>query len=398
MKIAIITSGILPLPAVQGGAVENLIDYYVNYNEINGFHDITIYSVSDSKVNKSDFLSLKYTKFIYIDTSSFISKINRLIYRCFGRTYGFYNYFIEYFLHRVISEISNTHYDIIILENRPGYAIPISKITNSKIVLHLHNDLLNNLSRQALEIHNCCTKILTVSQYIKQRVDSIGSPSKSIVCYNGIDIEKFGRNEVSKESFRSSLGFNEKDFIVVFTGRIIQEKGVKELIDAYSLINEYKQIKILIIGGVFYGNNLDETDYLREIHLKAQRYKENIIFTGYVSYDQIPMFLSCSDLYVIPSLWEDPCPLSCIEGMASGLPLIVTRSGGIPELVDEKCAFILEKDKDLSVNISKHIIQLYHDVELRDRMSLFAMERSKLFSKDRYVNQIFNNLNIIYQE
>ena len=110
------------------------------------------------------------------------------------------------------------------------------------------------------------------------------------------------------------------------------------------------------------------------------------------------MYLSCSDLYIIPSLWEDPCPLSCIEGMASGLPLIVTRSGGIPELVDEKCAFILEKDKDLSANISKHIIQLYHDVELRNRMSLFAKERAKLFSKDRYINQMFNNLNIIYQE
>ena len=398
MKIAIITSGILPLPAVQGGAVENLIDYYVNYNETSGDHEITVYSVYDKKIDKTNLLRLKYTKYIYIDTNSFISKIKRSIYRYFGKTYGYYNYFIEYFLYKVISKISNIRYDIIILENRPGYVIPISKITNSKIVLHLHNDLLNATTPHALEIHNCCTKILTVSQYIKQQVDSIGNSSKSIVCYNGIDIDKFERTKESKDSIRSNLGFDKKDFIVVFTGRIIQEKGVRELIDAYSLISEYKQIKILIIGGIFFGNDLDETDYSKQIRLKANNYKENIIFTGYVSYDQIPMYLSCSDLYIIPSLWEDPCPLSCIEGMASGLPLIVTRSGGIPELVDEKCAFILEKNKDLSANISKHIIQLYHDVELRNRMSLFAKERAKLFSKDRYVNQMFNNLNVIYQE
>ena len=150
MKIAIITSGILPLPAVQGGAVENLIDYYVNYNEISGDHEIAVYSVSDQKIDKTNLLRLKYTKYIYIDTNSFISKIKRSIYRYFGKTYGYYNYFIEYFLYKVISKISNIRYDIIILENRPGYVIPISKITNSKIVLHLHNDLLNATTPHAI--------------------------------------------------------------------------------------------------------------------------------------------------------------------------------------------------------------------------------------------------------
>lgn len=43
MKIAILTSGILPVPAVQGGAVENLIDFYLDYNERNNLHDITVF-------------------------------------------------------------------------------------------------------------------------------------------------------------------------------------------------------------------------------------------------------------------------------------------------------------------------------------------------------------------
>ena len=46
MKIAILTSGILPVPAVQGGAVENLIDYYLEYNNQHRLHDITVYSIA----------------------------------------------------------------------------------------------------------------------------------------------------------------------------------------------------------------------------------------------------------------------------------------------------------------------------------------------------------------
>ncbi len=46
MKIAILTSGILPVPAVQGGAVENLIDYYLEYNNQHSLHDISVYSVA----------------------------------------------------------------------------------------------------------------------------------------------------------------------------------------------------------------------------------------------------------------------------------------------------------------------------------------------------------------
>ena len=52
MKIAILTSGILPVPAVLGGAVENLIDFYLEYNNEHKLHDITVYSVSNKKVKK----------------------------------------------------------------------------------------------------------------------------------------------------------------------------------------------------------------------------------------------------------------------------------------------------------------------------------------------------------
>lgn len=67
MKIAILTSGILPVPAVRGGAVENLIDFYLEYNDQHRLHDITIYSVADPGTRNHPALQSKVNHYYYID-------------------------------------------------------------------------------------------------------------------------------------------------------------------------------------------------------------------------------------------------------------------------------------------------------------------------------------------
>ena len=66
MKIAVLTSGILPVPAVQGGAVENLIDFYLDYNNHHQLHDITVYSVWHSEVETHSALQSAVNHYIYI--------------------------------------------------------------------------------------------------------------------------------------------------------------------------------------------------------------------------------------------------------------------------------------------------------------------------------------------
>ena len=70
MKIAILTCGILPIPAVQGGAVENLIDFYLEYNNQKRLHDITIYSPWDKKAKNHPALSSDVNHYIYINDKS----------------------------------------------------------------------------------------------------------------------------------------------------------------------------------------------------------------------------------------------------------------------------------------------------------------------------------------
>ena len=72
MKIAILTSGILPVPAVQGGAAENLIDFYLAYNEEHQLHDITVFSVYHPNVKKSSTQNSQANHYIYIKRLSLI--------------------------------------------------------------------------------------------------------------------------------------------------------------------------------------------------------------------------------------------------------------------------------------------------------------------------------------
>jgi hypothetical protein len=85
MKIAILTSGILPIPAVQGGAVENLIDFYLEYNDRHRLHDITVYSVRHPNVYRHPALRSSVNHYVHIDTRSLLARLSAKIYSLFHR-------------------------------------------------------------------------------------------------------------------------------------------------------------------------------------------------------------------------------------------------------------------------------------------------------------------------
>ena len=85
MKLAIITCGILPIPAVLGGAVENLVDFYLEYNNQKKIHDITVYSPWSPKITGHPALSSDVNHFIFIDVTSLYVRIMRRIRSYFHR-------------------------------------------------------------------------------------------------------------------------------------------------------------------------------------------------------------------------------------------------------------------------------------------------------------------------
>ena len=382
MKIAILTSGILPIPAVQGGAVENLVDFYLEYNDRHRLHDISVYSMADKMVKGHPALKSTANHYHYINTNSLLAKIRKYRLR---KLSGYYNYTIEYYLNEALKRLKKKEYDVIIVENRPGFVLKFSSCIAGKCVLHLHNDFLNNDTKSAEAIFSSYDCVVGVSNYITSKVNEIHPDSgKCITVHNAIDINHFFEANPLE---RKSIGLDKNDFVVVYSGRLKKEKGILELVQTMKQIHDIPKLKLLVIGASFYGTNQTSSRFVSDLEEAVQQIRDKVIFTGFVNYADIPSYLKCADLAVVPSMWEEPFGLTVVEAMAAGLPLITTRSGGISEIC-EGVATIVERDGIVN-HLKDAIIDLYQHPEKRKAMSEASLERSKQFDKETYARNFF---------
>ena len=395
MKIAILTSGILPVPAIQGGAVENLIDFYLGYNDQHRLHDITVYSVWHPDVESHAALKSKVNHYRYIDTSSSFAKMRRRFYKVF-HSHEYYNHYIEYFFEQAYSHIKKEHYDYILMENRPGYVYKLSKRGFTNLILHLHNDLLNSDTLYSQDIYVNLRKVITVSDYVKHRVESITpfiptSNNKIITVYNGINLHNFHKNSSSTIT-RKDIGFSNDDFVLVYSGRLNKDKGIAQLVDAMMLLKDLPQVKLMILGGSFFGNVANEDCFVRSLKEKSLPIKERIVFTGFVDYEKMPEYLQLADVAVIPSIWAEPFGLTVVEAQAMGLPTIVSEQGGIPEIVSSESAVIVSTDDSYEQHLADAIRKLFQFPQQRADMAVAALRNVVKFDKERYARDFFNVL------
>lgn len=386
MRIAILTSGILPVPAVQGGAVENLVDFYLAYNDQHRLHDITVFSVWHPDVEKHPALKSEVNHYIYIKVTGWWAKMKKRLYQ---KTHGeeYYHYVIEYFLEQTLKQIRKQQYDLIILENRPGYALKLKKATSADIVCHLHNDMLNNESQQSTDIYHAISCFITVSDYIANRVRTIApADNKCVTVHNGIDIHAFTPNKLSLRP----ASLNGDDFVIVYSGRINPEKGIRELIEAMNIITQ--PLKLLVLGSSFYGNANNEDPFLCELKKMAEPIKDRIIFTGFIPYSDIPKYLNMADIAVLPSMWEEPFGLTMAEAQATGLPIITTRRGGIPEVVTEENAILLDVSDHFVDDLAAAILDLYSHPEKRKQMSKASLQHAQYYNHQNYAKDFFHAL------
>lgn len=388
MKIAILTSGILPVPAVQGGAVENLIDFCLEYNDKHHLHDITVYSMKHPKVKRHPALKSAVNHYRYIDTTSLLAKLRRILYLKKRGGNEYYHYAVEYFFEQAMKHLRRQSFDIIIMENRPGYALKLKGQVQAKLVVHQGNDFLNSNISRCQEIYDALTCIINASEYITSQVRTINPQDiKSRTVLNGIDTKCF------YDAYplpRNNMGIRDEEFVIVYSGRLTKEKGIMELVQAMSSLTSIPNWKLLIVGASAYGQDDHPTPFIEELIKVAEPIKDRIIFTGFIDYKQIPSYLKMADIAVVPSMWEEPFGLTVVEAMAAGLPLITTRSGGIPEIC-EGVATIVERNGIVD-NLASAILDLYEHPEKRKQMSEASLERSKLFDKETYAQNFFQAL------
>ena len=217
-------------------------------------------------------------------------------------------------------------------------------------------------SKQIIETMNFAESILSVSEDIKLHVVNLGiEEDKIIVVPNGVDIEKF--KPLGKKNSRNLLNLPENKNIILFVGSLGSIKGVEYLIKAAKdFVNT--DTELYLVG---------RDDGLKKSLVKmAQELKiiDFIKFIGPVNHEKIPIWISASDILVLPSLSEGR-PNVVLEALACEVPVVATDVGGIPELMIEGETGYLVPAKN-PVQLSEKINKLLENENLRAKMGKFG--------------------------
>lgn len=196
------------------------------------------------------------------------------------------------------------------------------KLFNKKVIISTHS--IYHFPKKGLYkefvkwIFNNATFCLGLSQQAKAEIKVLGIADNKVNNFTyWIDLEKFKKVANAK----NILGW-EKKFVVLFVGRLVKEKGIKQLVEASHTWDA--NINLVIIGSG------PEEEYVRRQSNKAR----NIKFLGQIDQDELPLYYNAADLLVIPSTHEEGFGRVILESLACSTPVVAAKRGAIPEAMD----------------------------------------------------------------
>lgn len=248
------------------------------------------------------------------------------------------------------------------------YALPAAAIAGVKKKIHtVHSMAQKEQSSLGKKVNtflyrHCGVVPVALSSEVKKSIGEVYGLQESIipVVYNGIDLSKC----IRKNDYEANGVFT-----IVHVGRFMKVKNHKTLIRAFARFAEKKEsIRLQLLGE---GELLDEMkDYAEKLKVA-----DKVEFLGLQS--NVYPYLNKADVFCLPSEYEG-VPMTLIEAMGTGLPIVASNVGGIPDmLVNGENALLVEPNY---VAVEKAIEKLYNDVEFRIRLGNAAALRSEEFS------------------
>jgi glycosyltransferase involved in cell wall biosynthesis len=190
---------------------------------------------------------------------------------------------------------------------------------------------------------------------------------------NGVDLKNFYE---ATPFPRAELGYKEDDILLVYAGRLAPEKNLPFLLKSFAGVAQaIPNAHLLLIGGGI-------QQYEEEIHSLASELELNqrVRFMGKIDYDKLPAYLVMCNIFVTASITEVH-PLSVIEAMGAGLPVMGVRSVGVSDTVQDEITGLLATH-DLSAFTAK-LTRLCLSPSLRDQMSKSARTASSTYAIER---------------
>ena len=246
--------------------------------------------------------------------------------------------------------------DLVWVHNRPDLAAAIRPAVHrarARLVLHMHNSFL--AQRPAGRVREILAdRYVFVSQFLEGEArQNVPDLPHTCVLYNGADRSIFHPGD------KPASGGKEPPTIL-FASRLVPDKGAHIFLAAMRDL-ESRQVAArgIIVGASDFGGS-KETPYVRQLHQDAPA---NVTFRPYCVGPELGEVFRSADIFCLPSTWQDPFPLAPLEAMASRLPVVATRSGGIPEAFRDGGAIIVSRNS--VPELAEALQRLVNDPELR---------------------------------
>lgn len=202
----------------------------------------------------------------------------------------------------------------------------------------------------------------------------------------GIEVERFYKENVDLEevdNLKKELKIKKNDFIITFVGRIAKEKNIDFLIDSHKdLVKKNKNIKLIIIG-----DGPEISTFKNKVN--KMNLNNNIIFTGRVPWDKVPVYYQLSSAFATASTTETQ-GLTVIEAMAGGVAPVCIDDESFKNVVIDDLNGKIFKNKRQYKNI---IMKLYEEPKYLDKLSKQARINAELHSSKHYAESVLDVYN-----
>lgn len=247
-------------------------------------------------------------------------------------------------------------------------------------------DVIGETALQAYMQTFCrsCDVVVAPSPGMRQVMQRFGVDVPIQVAPNGVDLKPFQTPEPTID--RAAIGFGPDDVILVYAGRLGPEKNLPFLLRSFAgTAQACEQVKLLIIGDGPERDNLED----RVRHMSCEN---RVHFTGMIPYAEVPGYLALADAFVTASITEVH-PLSVIEGMAAGLPVLGIQSPGVGDTIRDGETGLLSPNEDMAA-FTARMVRLVLDHESRRRMGVNARLASAEYAIERTTQLILD----VYQQ
>jgi len=184
---------------------------------------------------------------------------------------------------------------------------------------------------------------------------------------NGVDAAQFrpAETEIRAPS-------PERPLRVMFVGRMVREKGADVLVKAANSLAR-SDLEFVFVGSEGFDRNAPLSRHEEQLRRLVAEGSARIVFEPFVDRRALPGLMRTADMLVVPSRWPEPSGLTVGEGMATGLPVVASRIGGIPEVLGKAGRYVEPEDFR---SLAAAIARLADDASLRARIGEAARERA----------------------